>query len=88
MGNNFNGQKLKITYPCHWTYKVIGSDEEKLREGIKNTVHLYEYKVEYSNQSRTGKYCSLNLVVKVPNEEIRLKIHQEFKNHCDVQMVL
>lgn len=87
MAFQLNGKKLEVTYPCQWSYRVIGKDEEKLRAVISNLISS-QHTIEYSKQSRAGKYCSLNVTVEVHSEENRLSIHESLKNHQDIQIVL
>ncbi len=85
---DFREEKLRLTYPCHWVYKVIGSGQEQVRRAIDEVVEGYEYTVTFSNASRTGKYCCLNLEMTVPSEESRTQIYQALKQHPHIILVL
>lgn len=85
---DFNGEKLHLTYPCQWIYKVIGSGQDRVRNAIAEVVEGYEYIVTLSNRSRTGKYCCLNLEMTVDSEAIRTEIYAALKNHPEIRIVL
>jgi hypothetical protein len=89
MAQVFDGDdKPDIDYPVSWSYKVVGSDEERVRVAIVGIVGALEHTLEPSNKSRTGKYVSLALVVVVSDEAQRLRIGQELHLHADVKFVL
>jgi len=88
MSLEFNGQKLKITYPCQWSYKVIGMNKESVRHAIEEVIQSQAHSLEPSNQSRTGKYCSLTLTITAQSEKNRKNIHRQLHNHPDIRMVI
>ncbi len=77
-----------IEYPCRWIYKIIGSDNGKMRMAIKEIVSGHDYTVIPSNISKTGRYHSLNLEVLVDDEGHRTGIYDKLQNHPAVKMVL
>jgi len=81
-------EKPKIDYPCPWTYKIIGSNEEALRRAIETVIGGKEMLVTKSHTSSGGKYTSLNLEVVVKDDETRLKYYQHLKNHAAVKVVM
>lgn len=83
-----NNKRPSINYPCEWDYKVIGSDVEKILHAIDETIDGLNYDVRPSNVSNSGKYCSLNLKVKVVTEEERDFIFSTLANHDDIIMVI
>jgi putative lipoic acid-binding regulatory protein len=83
-----NNKRPSIDYPCDWDYKIIGSDAEKILEAINEAIEGTEYDVRPSNISNSGKYCSLNLKVRVVTEEERDFIFSKLSNHKDVIMVI
>lgn len=85
---DFDGETLRLTYPCQWIYKVIGSGQEQIRGAIAEVVDGRDYVVTLSNWSRTGKYCCLNLEMTVESEEIRTGIYTALKNHPLIRIVL
>jgi putative lipoic acid-binding regulatory protein len=84
----FDDERPEIAYPCRWEYKAIGSDREMMETAILEIVEDLDYTLDFSNASRTGKYCSLLLVVTVDSEEHRNSIFQALRAHPDIRMVL
>ena len=85
---NKDGQKLIIEYPCRWIYKIIGSDNGKMRMAAKEIVSGRDYTITPSNISKTGRYHSLNLEVPVDDEGHRTGIYDKLRNNPAVKMVL
>jgi len=85
--NNYNDHP-EINYPCQWSYKVIGSNAERLLEVIDEASCGIEYDVSLSNVSRNAKYCSLNLTLEVPSEFIRNLIFQKLGESEHIKYVL
>ena len=81
-------QKLELEYPCEWRYKVIGKDIDTITEAIKEVIMQREHKLDFSNASCTGKYCSMNLDLLVHNEDERQFIYETLKAHPAIKMVL
>jgi putative lipoic acid-binding regulatory protein len=77
-----------IGYPIEWTYKVVGSSEDRLRVAIASVVGPAEHTIRPSRTSRTGKYVSLELLVTVGGEAQRLAIGQALHEHVEVTFVL
>ncbi len=80
--------KPDIEYPCAWVYKVIGSDEDSLRNAIATVMGTKEQIITKSNSSSGGKYISLNVEIVVNDDETRLKYYQHLKNHAAVKVVM
>jgi putative lipoic acid-binding regulatory protein len=86
--NEKNGnQKVSIDYPCLWLYKVIGSDEAKMRAAVADVI-ADAWDVTASRSSATGKYVSLNIAVQVENEQRRIAIYEALRKKPSVKMVL
>lgn len=81
-------QKLELTYPCDWRYKIVGEERKKLERAIREVIIERTHTLAHSNTSRTGKYVSLNLDLLVHNEDDRQFIFEALKAHPDVKMVL
>ena len=81
-------RKPDITYPCQWEYKVIGTDEQKLRAVIMAACTPVVPTIILSNVSKKGTYFSLNATLQVDNEEMRLRIFAHLKNSPDVKIVI
>jgi hypothetical protein len=81
-------RKPDIEYPCQWEYKVISNDQYLARRAIDEVLDDTDAEVDFGNMSRTGKYCSLAVVVTVEDEESRVAIFHQLRNHEDIIMVL
>ncbi len=81
-------QKLELTYPCDWRYKIIGRERALLEQAIHDVITEREHKLTHSNASCSGKYISLNLDLLVHNEDDRQFIYEALKAHQHVKMVL
>lgn len=81
-------EKPDISYPCNWLYKVIGTNEEALRQAIQVVCGQKNPQVSRSHTSSGGKYCSLNVELQVENEKIRLAYYKNLANHAAVKVVL
>lgn len=81
-------EKPSIKYPCSWTYKVIGADEDGLKKAIATVIGKDDLLITQSHTSSGGKYISLNVELVVEDDETRLKYYQHLKNHAAVKVVL
>jgi putative lipoic acid-binding regulatory protein len=88
MEPNFIEGRPIIEYPCSWEYKAIGSDEGCMREAIAEIMADREHELSFSRTSRTGRYCSLLLVVTVESEDQRNTIFRALQEHRHIRMVL
>ncbi|MDR3667351.1 MAG: DUF493 domain-containing protein [Ignavibacteriaceae bacterium] len=82
-----SSKKPEITYPCEWSYKIIGNNIEKMLEAIDMAVSGLKYDVTPSNISKKGNYYSLNLTLTVPNEVVRDLIYQKLDSHESVKII-
>lgn len=80
--------KLELEYPCEWRYKIVGGDKGLMIEAVCEIIPNKGHKIEHSNQSRSGKYTSLNLDLIVHNEDERNFIYEALKAHQHIKMVL
>ena len=85
---NDNEQKLELTYPCGWTYKLIGYEKEAIQRAIHEVILQREHTLTHSNASKTGKYISMNLDLVITNEDERNFIYEALKAHQNIKMVL
>lgn len=83
-----NKQEVKISYPCSWSYKVIGPDKDKVKEAITGIFTARDYKLRYANASRTGKYHSWSISLQVESEAERNNLFAELKSHTDIRVVI
>ena len=87
MNGNNGHSKVNIDYPCRWTYKVIGSDEAKMRAAI-TAVIPGGCEITVSRSSAGGKYVSLTVAVQVEDEVSRISIYEALRKDPSVKVVL
>jgi len=85
---NDNKEKLVLEYPCSWCYKVIGHHKDDIHTAIKEIILEKPHTLKLSNESKTGKYVSMNLDLIINNEDERTFIYEALKNHQHIKMVL
>jgi len=85
---NDSKQKLELEYPVSWKYKLISLSKEQIQKAIHEVILEREHKLEHSNESKSGKYVSMNLELLVHNEDDRNFIFQALKAHENIKMVL
>jgi putative lipoic acid-binding regulatory protein len=81
-------QKLRLDYPCPWTYKIIGVDQDKMQNAVHEIVRDRPCRVSLSRRSETAKYVCLNIELTVESESHRLVLYEKLKAHPDVQVIL
>jgi putative lipoic acid-binding regulatory protein len=82
-----SNQRPEITYPCEWSYKIIGNNIDKILEAIEIAASGLKYDVTPSNISKNGNYYSLNLTLTVPNEVVRDLIYQKLDSSDSIKIV-
>jgi len=85
---NDRTEKLELTYPCSWAYKLIAGEKEALQKAIHDVILEREHKLTHSKNSKGGKYVSMNLELLVHNEDDRNFIYEALKAHQNIKMVL
>ena len=85
---NAREEKLELTYPCSWAYKLIAGEKEALEKAIHDVIDEREHKLAHSKKSKGGKYVSMNLELLVHNEDDRNFIYEALKAHQNIKMVL
>ena len=85
---NDRTDKLELTYPCSWSYKLIAGEKEALEKAIHDVISDREHKLTHSKNSKGGKYISMNLDLLVHNEDDRNFIYEALKAHQNIKMVL
>jgi len=80
--------KVELIYPCNWAYKLISSEKEALEKAVHDVIELREHTLTHSNNSKGGKYISMNLDLFVHNEDDRNFIYEALKAHNNIKMVL
>src|SRR3990167_4116793 len=85
---NAREEKLELVYPFSWSYKLIASEVEALKQAIRDVIYEREHKLTHSKNSKGGKYISMNLDILVHNEDDRNFIYEALKAHQHIKMVL
>ncbi|WP_455757379.1 HP0495 family protein [Sulfurimonas sp.] len=85
---NDSEKKLELDYPCSWSYKLIGYEKKAIQKAIHEVILEREHNLKHSNNSKTGKYVSMNLDLIIQNEDERNFIYQALKAHQNIKMVL
>jgi uncharacterized protein len=83
-----SNKKLKLEYPCDWTFKLIGENQDLIQSAAKEIVGNKQYHIESSNQSKGGKYVSMTLILEVSSDTERIQLYEKMKNHVSIKMVL
>lgn len=76
-----------IVYPCEWEYRVIGEDQERLREIIAEIMPR-KYELKYGKTSSQGRFVSVYVWLIVHNEQERNDIFAQLSHHSEVKMVI
>jgi putative lipoic acid-binding regulatory protein len=77
----------EITYPCIWSYKVIGEDRQLLHEAILVSCAPDPVEISPSRVSRGGKYHSIEARLEVRDEAARNAIFERLKTHPAVKIL-
>jgi len=88
LDGNGDQRKLELEYPCQWHYKIVGEKKERIIEAVCEIISDKEHTITHSNQSKSGKYISMNLDLLVQNDEERNFIYEALKAHQHIKMVL
>ncbi|HJO95202.1 MAG TPA: DUF493 domain-containing protein [Victivallales bacterium] len=81
-------EKLEITYPCDWSYKVIGLSEDLVKKAISKIFGKTPLTINKSNQSKTGKYVSFNVNTTLQSAEEKDSLFNKLNDHKDIKFVL
>jgi len=85
---NEETQKLELTYPCTWCYKVVAYERAGIEIAAIEIFTERQYSLNPSNVSKGGKYISMNLEILVHNEDERTYFYETLKAHPHIKMVL
>lgn len=88
MANFLDGRKPDITYPCPWTYRLIGADEQRVRSAVLEVIGTETHTLVLARESSAGRYRTLELELVVRDESHRLELFERFARHPDVRFVL
>jgi putative lipoic acid-binding regulatory protein len=81
-------KKPEITYPCTWSYRLIGEDRAGMIEAIPGTMGAIKHTFEAGNRSSGGKYVTINIEAFVQSEEERLSVFALLRSIATVKMVI
>jgi len=85
---NDRRDKLELTYPCSWSYKLIGYEKKAIQKAIHDVIVEREHDLTHSNKSKGGKYISMNLELVIQNDDERNFIYEALKDHQNIIRVL
>ena len=80
-------EKPDISYPCAWSYRVVGTDPAAMRQAI-DAVVIVPHTVTESRVSSGGKYTSLSVDLTVETEVQRLGFFDGLAKHPAIRVVL
>ncbi len=78
----------RISYPCRWSFTLIGTDEAALSAAAAACLGKNAYRLAPSRKSSGGKYTALHLDTEVASEDERNRLFAALKAHAAVKMVL
>ena len=77
-----------ISYPCQWSFTLIVSDENAVREDVTTCLKDNRYRLTPSKKSPNGKYISLHLDTEVASEENRNRLFACLQGAPSIRMIL
>lgn len=80
--------KPTVTYPCRWSFTLIGTDPQAVCDNVAECLPSDAYRLTPSKKSRNGKYVSLHLDTEVASEEARNRLFARLKAAPSVKMIL
>lgn len=80
--------KPAVTYPCNWSFTLIGTDGQAIRDSVAACLKPDGYRLTPSNKSRTGKFVSLHLDTKVTSEDARNRLFARLQAAPSIKMIL
>jgi uncharacterized protein len=84
----FDGREPDIRYPTQWGYRIIGEDEQALREAVSSVLGELDHVLRPGNTSSGGRYRTLILELVVFSKEQRLAIFQGLRDHPSVKFLI
>lgn len=84
----FENQRPEIEYPCHWSYRIVGTSADSIRALVITVASESEHKLEPSNVSSGGKYVSFKLTLLVRDEAHRHEVFRTLAADDSVRHVL
>lgn len=84
---NLDLQKPHINYPCEWEYKIVGENEEAIRNLVFEIMPR-QYHIQRGRLSSGGKFMSMYVRLEVQDENERNALFHALSTHNEVRMVL
>ena len=81
-------KKPEVSYPCQWTYAIIGQDEEDLLLCIGEILRGRKHTATFARQSPQKKYTALHIDILVESQRDRDELFTAFRDHPKVKFVL
>lgn len=81
-------EKPSITYPCKWSYRLIGEDGELMIKEIPAKMGRIKHEISPANRSKQGKYVSINIEAIVRSDDERLSVVPLLQGIPTVRMVM
>jgi putative lipoic acid-binding regulatory protein len=81
-------ERPEITYPCAWTYRIVGTDADEIRALVTEVLVDRPHELRPSRESRKGNYVSLVLEVAVRDEADRDEIFRALMDGACVKIVV
>lgn len=85
-------KKSLIEFPCNFPVKIIGSNNEKLLDDVKNIIrtHFPEFNEQNISHKLSDKnnYLAITVTVIAIDQEMLDLFYRELTQHPDVKMVL
>ena len=81
-------RKPHVDYPCTWPYTVIGEDGDALERKLPEALAGEDAQMQRKRASRTGRYSSFQVAVRVRDEEHRDRVFRGLRAIHLVKVVL
>ena len=81
-------KKLKLQYPCKWSYKIVTDNSECLKNSISCMLSDKEHNLNFSNKSKKGNFESYELSLTVNSDEERNKIYNDLKKDKNIKAII
>ena len=86
--SDISKEKLNLSYPCSWTYKIIINDDKNINDKINKIMEDKEYKLNLSKISKKGNYKSYSLEIEINSDFERTNLYTILSNETYIKMVL
>jgi putative lipoic acid-binding regulatory protein len=80
--------KPEITYPCRWSYRIVGLSEAGVRALLLEVLGEGEHTIDGVRPSSKGSYVAVNISVEVRDEAQRTRIYDQLLASEIVKVVL